>query len=61
MNKRKLLTQEQKDELIESIFTREYRHLQVIYLYGLRKEPNEIVQITQFTSLNYLKALVQIS
>lgn len=51
MNKRKKLTQEQTDGLITAMktarITREYRRIQVIYLYSLGKEVAEIAQITQ--------------
>jgi putative transposase len=51
MNKRKPLTEEQKEELLEAMktskITREYRRLQAIYLYSCGNEVNEIARITQ--------------
>lgn len=54
MNKRKPLTEEQKEELLEAMksskITREYRRLQAIYLYSSGNEVGEIARITQHTA-----------
>jgi transposase len=51
MNKRKPLTEEQKEELLNAMksskITREYRRLQAIYLYSSGNEVGEIARITQ--------------